>query len=949
MLITTSKSNDERMVQLHDQVKELGQMVVKLSLPDTRSKLGDLLSISEDAYTILLSQKVVSTLRFGDMNTRFDIVPQALKDTYQWIFDDKLNADNRYLRRDQLGQSLNTWLSSGDGIFHISGKFGSGKSTLMKLVSQDNRTRERLMEWAGDSQLIIAKFFFWKPGSRLQKSWEGLFRSLLYESLKVAPKLVEKVLPKQWEEIKSSPVQQPDDNFSLQDLQDAFERLREIEGYRICYFIDGLDEYEKTANADYVDMAKKLYQWSESGRNIKLCVSSRQDNHFINRFPENQRIYMQDLNAPDIQRFIDDKLDFKEKLDTQQQQELDVLKTKVSDKSAGLFLWVALVIGQLCEMHEDGKDTKAMIKEVDEIPAEIEETFKHILRSIRGFNRTRAYRTFTTIRKWNEYREKEDTDLLFPLGTYYFIDHCSTELSDERAIPILLEKWEQKPEENRLVEARKMLMGSCRGLLEPIEYGSDMLEHRQWVVDFTQRSVPEFLQSHQFQEREGCLKDFCVENTISRLLLTHIWDKSNSDFPRKPEWISLVTYNMMKFRHENKVSKEPFFLENRLESALVKCEEMHDEESDNYNTICISKKTNSPYFIGCINSGGSKTLYLCNSLHIAAWVGNSAYVRWKLSQDPSCIESPLDKAILAYCITKAGIVLCYESLTFDILTTFTSACPQIYLDCAFSNVGLEFRIWQHLLFNDIARIANSIKIMQEEGTFEGKCQSFRKTTILWEKLLESGVDAHFTMSLSPQKTGGRNDVRLVLERRERQVDLAIGEKSNIEHLFRYFMEYYKKSEITLIDLFSLLPDNEKLLSLVKCKSCCLSTSNGESSPIIEPNEEKNEKHENPESSDSLEEIPTTIRPTITPSIARPAPSITTTAPSIARSALSITRETSSSSSTKTPISIRPTPSTRATPSTRPAPSIIRSPSPIIRATPSTTRPPSSSSSSSSSW
>lgn len=41
------------------------------------------------------------------------------------------------------------WLSSGNGIFHIAGKLGSGKSTLMKFLCDHPQTKVALQKWAG--------------------------------------------------------------------------------------------------------------------------------------------------------------------------------------------------------------------------------------------------------------------------------------------------------------------------------------------------------------------------------------------------------------------------------------------------------------------------------------------------------------------------------------------------------------------------------------------------------------------------------------------------------------------------------------------------------------------------------------------------------------------------------------------------------------------------------
>jgi hypothetical protein len=55
-----------------------------------------------------------------------------------------------YLRPGRLAsEPLTHWLSSGNGIYHISGKLGSGKSTLMKFLCEHKRTKAELQNWAG--------------------------------------------------------------------------------------------------------------------------------------------------------------------------------------------------------------------------------------------------------------------------------------------------------------------------------------------------------------------------------------------------------------------------------------------------------------------------------------------------------------------------------------------------------------------------------------------------------------------------------------------------------------------------------------------------------------------------------------------------------------------------------------------------------------------------------
>jgi ABC-type molybdenum transport system ATPase subunit/photorepair protein PhrA len=62
-------------------------------------------------------------------------------------------VENEEKREDEAKASarelLLNWMSSRAGIFHISGKLGSGKSTLMKYLCDHDRTKSLLKEWAG--------------------------------------------------------------------------------------------------------------------------------------------------------------------------------------------------------------------------------------------------------------------------------------------------------------------------------------------------------------------------------------------------------------------------------------------------------------------------------------------------------------------------------------------------------------------------------------------------------------------------------------------------------------------------------------------------------------------------------------------------------------------------------------------------------------------------------
>ena len=112
-----------------------------------------------------------------------DDVAEAHNTTYEWIFREPPTGPSSW--PDFVG-----WLREGTGIYWVSGKPGSGKSTLMKYMYEDERFHDALRVRSGLAPLVIASFFAWKSGTNLEKSMEGLLRSFLYDTMKTRPALI---------------------------------------------------------------------------------------------------------------------------------------------------------------------------------------------------------------------------------------------------------------------------------------------------------------------------------------------------------------------------------------------------------------------------------------------------------------------------------------------------------------------------------------------------------------------------------------------------------------------------------------------------------------------------------------------------------------------------------------------------------------------------------------
>lgn len=109
-----------------------------------------------------------SQIDLPELDFRIHQIEDPFQDTFKWIFDLAPFTD---------------WLQEGSGLFWIHGKPGSGKSTLMKLIFQSSKTQELLHDWKRGSLEIKAGFFFHYRGTAIQKSFEGVLRSLVLQIL----------------------------------------------------------------------------------------------------------------------------------------------------------------------------------------------------------------------------------------------------------------------------------------------------------------------------------------------------------------------------------------------------------------------------------------------------------------------------------------------------------------------------------------------------------------------------------------------------------------------------------------------------------------------------------------------------------------------------------------------------------------------------------------------
>ncbi|KAI1460925.1 hypothetical protein F4805DRAFT_350084 [Annulohypoxylon moriforme] len=392
------------------------------------------------------------------------------------------------------------WLQQDSGIFYISGKPGSGKSTLMKYITQHRKTKDYLNTWAGEKKLVLGKFFFWKPGSPLQKSTKGLIRGLLYCFLSECHDLIPLAFPTQWE----SSANKEAIHIENHECQQAFERLitaSESHGeYKIALFIDGLDEFE----GNHAVLIRQLLAWSNESSNVKICLSSREWSIFRDAFGNYPKFQLHDLTSSDIRMFVRDR--FREmRVSTLVNSDgyevapgifnTNDLEETIVNESDGVFLWVAIVLRHVEDGLANGDQLKDLVRLVKSLPTDLEPMFQQLFESIPRNNQRLAYSMLSLVHFCRP--------LLYhtPLMQFSFLE----EYTEDRnfALDSGISLLTTKERDERLLRSKRRIYGLCKGLLElrPNEAPRNLAKALGSAVRLIHRSISEFLESQYFKQK----------------------------------------------------------------------------------------------------------------------------------------------------------------------------------------------------------------------------------------------------------------------------------------------------------------------------------------------------------------------------------------------------------------------------------------------------------------
>jgi len=489
-------------------------------------------------------QVILHSLRFSSINSRHESISKEHSQTFSWIF----NSTSSIM--------FVEWLVKEDGVYWVSGKPGSGKSTLMKFLAAQEETKCCLEKWAGGKKLIMANYFFWSASThRSQKSQQGLLRTILYQILRQCPELIQVAYHDQWIAMASDGKVLKESCNELLTVPALLSALRKISTVtasdtKFCFFVDGLDEYDGRP-ADIIELIDIL----KSFPNVKTCVSSRPWNDFEDRFGNNSpwKLYMQDLTRDDICLYVKETLGknprFRQ-LETEDPQCPNFIQNIVREAD-GVFLWVSLVIRSLLDGLTNSDRIKDLQTRVNETPKELKDYFKTMLFSTENRYRTQTARILMAAVTATE----------LPLMAYWVIDqedpkymfHCPVETLAEDVLNARLEKM------------RRRLKVLSKGVLEvgggyessmPTSAKSLLFGYR---VGFLHRTVKDYLQTPdaQFMLESWSGDTFNVDWEICNALGALAKMATRELFgPKGPIWEYSVSFLLS---HATRLDQDPLF------------------------------------------------------------------------------------------------------------------------------------------------------------------------------------------------------------------------------------------------------------------------------------------------------------------------------------------------------------------------------------------------------
>ncbi|KAK9413454.1 putative NACHT domain-containing protein [Seiridium unicorne] len=375
-ILVTQRSAARGLYQVHSRshsifpINENHSNMVKFSEndPDYNIVVDKLVQIVAQLKAV--AADISQSLDAPKRDFRLEQIEDKFRNTFDWVYDPQEPGFNR-------------WLQKGAGLFWINGKPGSGKSTLMKFIFQDSRTKELLSDWRTSAVQIHASFFFHYRGTAMQKSFEGLLRSVLTQIVEQCKSLTSYLSQLFGDESINS------DFWTLSRLQRGLFQILEQDRVplHICLFLDALDEYDGRLEPICKFLSDIAQIPQTATKRIQICFSSRPWDIFTREFGDCPGFSLQDFTRDDIRDYCLGSIR-NERLSTAV---LEDLVPELVERSKGVFLWVKLVVKDLAQAFSINTGKQELESLMRALPTELDEYYAEIIERIPHVHRWTAY------------------------------------------------------------------------------------------------------------------------------------------------------------------------------------------------------------------------------------------------------------------------------------------------------------------------------------------------------------------------------------------------------------------------------------------------------------------------------------------------------------------------------------------------------------------------------
>ncbi|KAK8000696.1 NACHT domain-containing protein [Apiospora arundinis] len=366
----------------------------------------DMAKQGQDAQLDAKRRQLLQSLKFDRMNERRNLVSPSHPFTFSWMLQDgsevnesqlpdgtpdRRNNDLELYYAPSSWDSFSDWLRSTETVYWISGKPGSGKTTLIKYLLDQPRLQEYLNLWRPDSTVI--SHFFWRPGTTMQQSIRGLFCSVLYQLLLGNDEVVEQVLSK----YDRNSNKDTETDWSGEELQSALHDVVNHYPKPIAIFLDGLDEVlPKDGVLRLLEVIHRLRELNDLGGKIKMCLGSRREPLFCKQLGIYPQLRLEQLNRIDLQHYgngnINIPLDYQitmgttysfcHKMDRFSQERLpsrtelkEWLVDSLVGKAQGVFLWLCLTATTVTKALHEGETLEDLEHRIESLPGELSDLY----------------------------------------------------------------------------------------------------------------------------------------------------------------------------------------------------------------------------------------------------------------------------------------------------------------------------------------------------------------------------------------------------------------------------------------------------------------------------------------------------------------------------------------------------------------------------------------------